>query len=333
MRNVSKYYMEYYGKKINIIDDSVYNCNYNIEDHISDKLKLTFNFDTECKNKQELPIFKKTILVLSGGGIKGICHIGALQAICDKSMLNQITTFAGSSVGALIATLLVIGYEPHDLYDFITLFDINKLKSFNLGSSITDLVNNYGIDHGTNIEIVITKMFNLKNIKSNVTFHELHKLTNKTLYITSSCINTKEICYYSHIQTPDMTVITALRMSISIPILFTPVKFNGNLYIDGGCIDNFPIKLFDNVLDNVIGIYLGETYETQLISNIEDFVLNTIMCLFEGTNKNTIRGYEKYSVIIKTNCVNALNFSIDNNVKEQLYKIGYDVTNQYLDSF
>ena len=51
----------------------------------------------------------KTKLILSGGGIKGIAHIGALSVYDERNMLNSIDTYCGSSIGALICSLLVAG--------------------------------------------------------------------------------------------------------------------------------------------------------------------------------------------------------------------------------
>ena len=74
-------------------------------------------------------------------------------------------------------------------------------------------------------------------------------MTNIKLIITSVCLNDKQVYYLSHTSFPDMPVILGVRMTTSFPFWFVPVKYNGKFFVDGGCIDNYPIQLFSNNLD------------------------------------------------------------------------------------
>lgn len=263
---------------------------------------------------------KKTILVLSGGGIKGISHIGALQGLEEKKYLSDINTIAGTSVGALIGTLLVVGYTPKDIYDFIMMFDISKMGDL----KIENFLNKFGFDDGEKIVIIIKKMFINKGYSENITFKELYDKTNKKLIMTATCINNKKIYYYSTDTYPEMNVIKALRMSISIPIYFTPVEYDNQMYVDGGCIDNYPIELFTDKLDQVIGIYVNDTKECiEKINNLEDTLLNTFKSMMEGISLRLLKGYEKYSIIINLSNISFMNLKLNKQQKQELYNIGY----------
>jgi NTE family protein len=86
-----------------------------------------------------------------------------------------------------------------------------------------------------------------------------------------------------------MHVLTGLRMTISVPFMFTPVKYESKFYVDGGIMNNYPINLFYNNLENVIGVYLSESREIGVnINNIEAFITNMIECIFEGMSKVSI---------------------------------------------
>ena len=236
---------------------------------------------------------KKTILVLSGGGVKGISHLGAIQALHEQGILKNIKTYAGTSIGAFIAVLLVIGYSPNTLFQFIMELKFDKLKNINFQI----FSKSYGLDEGNKLELVLGKLFMGKNINPNITLSELHAITNKTVIITAVCINDKKTYYYSHETAPNMSVIMAIKMSMAIPIYFVPVKYNGKLFIDGGCVDNYPIKIFEDKLDEVIGLYLTEFRDDiDTINNIEDYMLHMIECFFEGITYNSLKGYEKYSI-------------------------------------
>ena len=269
----------------------------------------------------------KTKLVLSGGGIKGIAHIGALQALQDYGCLDNIDTIAGSSVGALIGTLLTIGYTPKDIYDFIMIFDMSKMG----GLKIENLLEKFGLDDGSRIIIIIIKMFNNKGFSEDITFKELYDKIKKKLIMTATCINNKKAYYYSVDTFPDMKVIKALRMSISVPIYFTPVPHEGYLFIDGGCIDNYPIQLFQDKLDEVIGIYLSDVNENvENINNIEDILINIFQSMLEGITCNSLKGYEKYSIKLNLSRISLMDLNLNKQKKKELFDIGY---NAFLNKF
>jgi NTE family protein len=268
----------------------------------------------------------KNTLVLSSGGLKGISQIGALKYLHEKNILQNITTYAGTSVGGIICVLLIIGFTIDELYDFIMLFDMSKIKSV----SIDNLYNNFGLDNGEKLLIVLKKMFEIKHINTNITFEELFHKTKKKLILTGVCLNDKKIEYFSYETHPKMQIILALRISSSIPLYFVPVHFNNKLYIDGACIDKYPIRLFDHNIDNVIGIYLHEIKNNhQEINNHEDFFMCTIQCLLEGVSKNSIIGYEKYTINITTPSINIFNFVLTSQLKQNLFIIGYQAAQTY----
>lgn len=284
-----------------------------INTQIDNELSIILGKDMRSKMKR--------ILVLSGGGVKGIAHLGALKALEVLGILKNIHTFTGTSVGALISVLIAIGYSPDELYNFITVFDIKKMKSMNPDS----ILQTYGLDDGQNILFVLEKLFAAKGIESNITFGQLFKLTKKTVITCASCVNDKTAYYFSHKTNPDMSVLTAVRMSIAIPIYFTPVIYEDKMFIDGGCIDNYPIQLFADDIDSVIGIYLTSVRETTKdVQNIESFLMNLVQCLFEGVTCNSLKGFEKQSIKISLHQNGPMELDLSNEKKKELFSTGYN---------
>ena len=270
---------------------------------------------------------EKTTLILSGGGIKGIAHIGALKALEEKNILKNIKNFAGTSIGGMIATLSVIGYTPDEMYSFIELFDTRKMRSINPNG----FFDKFGLDEGIKFTIILEKLFEAKNIPLTTTFKQLFQMTNIKLIITSVCLNDKQVYYLSHTSFPDMPVILGVRMTTSFPFWFVPVKYNGKFFVDGGCIDNYPIQLFSNNLDSVIGIYLSEDKEIiKTIDNTEDFIFSLLKCLLEGVSCNSVKGFEKMTIIISLTGISIMNLDINNKVKRKLFDGGYVTVMNYL---
>jgi len=277
------------------------------------------------KNSTNIPIYKsnkndKNILVLSGGGIKGIAYIGALQALKDLKYLENIKIFAAASVGALIVSIYILGYEPKEMYEFIKQFDLSKMKSID----ITNVLNYYGLDTGSNIEYVIKRLIRAKNYSEDITLRELFDHTNKKMIFTTVCVNNAQLCYLSHDTHPFLPLYKAIRMSMSIPIYYTPVKYDNKLYIDGGCIDNYPIHLFNNRLEKVIGIYLVDRLdEIENIKNIETYILRMVQCLMKGATFNSKKGYDKWTIDIHLESLNLVDYGISLQKKRDMYDIGY----------
>lgn len=272
---------------------------------------------TDIKNK-------KNTLVLSGGGIKGICFIGALQALQELNILNNIKIFAGTSVGSIVCFLIIIGYTPEELYEFIKIFDFSKVNIMNFEI----LINEFGLNDGLQIIRILSSFLTKKKYNINVTLKELYDITQKEFIITTTNINKKCCEYLSYKTYPDLCVLQAIKMSISMPIIFTPVKFNNNMYVDGGCTDDLPMEIFEDQ-SKVLGLYLDEKVGDNLnINSFEAYGLNIIKSMITKRNIN-----KENTVIIYTQNIKTVSFDININKKEEMYKTGYDSTNNFFKPF
>ncbi len=266
---------------------------------------------------------KKDILILSGGAIRGLAQMGALYCLEKKNMLQDIKTFACTSVGSVIGLLTVIGYKPLELYKFMKLLEMEKIKKMDP----FNVISKFGFDDGNRFMLVVEKLLTAKNMSKDITFKELYRKTHLNYIVTGSCINSKTVYYFSHVNYPNMKVLEAVRISIAVPILFTPHKFESKLFIDGGVIDNYPIHLFEKELHKVIGIYVTDYRKyIENIDNIEDYLKDAVQCLGEGIACICIRGYEKQTIFIKCK-------SAGETIEQfaQMFEDGYDAANKFLE--
>jgi predicted acylesterase/phospholipase RssA len=85
-----------------------------------------------------------------------------------------------------------------------------------------------------------------KTQQRNITLKQLEHLTGKQVFMTALCLEDNR-CHYITAQThPNLSVATAVRMSMSVPFFFTPVKLDGKHFVDGGVTHNYPIQLWDD---------------------------------------------------------------------------------------
>ena len=285
--------------------------------------------NTILKKNKEIP-YNKKVLVLSGGGTKGLIYIGVFKALEELKILENIHTFSTSSVGALMCSLFLIGYTVKEMEDFIYLFDLKKLTCIESLNDISpnNLFLNMGLDDGENIHKIFNKLLKAKGLKENITLLELYQINKKKFITTSVCLNTRSIEYISHETYPNLRVSDAIRMTSSVPLYYTPVIYNDKYYVDGGCIDNYPICEFKENIEEVIGIYLNSDFEFCNIKNFKEYFMCVLQTLSDGYVYNSIRGFDKYTIIIKTK-INFLQFELSKEEKNELINLGYEKTIDY----
>ena len=297
------------------------------------KKNIISNNITSQENTQNIQTSanKKKILVISGGGIKGLAGLGAVACLIDNNIIDKPEIYAGSSVGAMLCFALNIGYNPTDIFNILELIDFAQLVKY---VEPEDLLMEpcFGLSSPEPILQSLYSFMKKKNIAPNITFSELYAQTNSKLIITGTCINDTSIRYFSVDTYPNMPILKAIRITISIPFIFRPYLFENKLWVDGGCMNNFPIELFDpDRLSDVIGIYLDDHYETlEQIDEVQDYFYRIFKCIFRGLNISKIQIYKKYIIDIITKGSNGTNWNITPQEKKEMYIDGYEHANEYI---
>ena len=268
-------------------------------------------------------------IVFSGGSFNGISYIGCLRALEELNILADITTFVGSSSGAIVATLSCIGYTSDELYQLIKSIDFDKAKDIN-EDTILNFGNTYGLDSGNKIKDILELCIYKKVLKSKITFLELYTLTAKHLIITGTCLNKQNSATFDYKNTPDMHVCDALRISISIPFIFNKCEYNGHTYVDGGLVNNYPITLVENT-NNTIGFCIKGLRDFEKIDSLQKYATSLIYSVI--TKLEDLQTVEYRDKTVYINCPKILNmFDISLQDKIDLYKLGYDKTIDYFNN-
>ena len=208
-------------------------------------------------------------LVCCGGGAKSIACIGALKILEKKGVLNNIIRYAGTSAGAILCVLLNIGFTPDEIENSIFSQNSSTVRD-PLYKIPYNLMFNYGLYSGNKIIKYINSLFIQKGFDPNITFNQLYIKTNKIIVLTGTSISIRDTFYFNNFTSPDMKVIDALRISMSIPFYFTSVKYTIenkiHTFVDGGLLNNFPMYYFK--ICDLQGKYIY-TYEELSISKME----------------------------------------------------------------
>lgn len=221
---------------------------------------------------------KKIALVLSGGGARGLAHIGAIETL--ESHGYEITSIAGCSMGALIGGMYAAGKLP-EVKDWVLALDRRKVLSLvDFSLSLTHLVKGDRV------------MEALKEIVPDVNIEDLPI---PYTAVATDWNSGKEVVF------DHGSLYDAIRASISIPLFLNPVRREDMLLVDGGLVNSLPLnRVVRHSGDLLFGINVStHDYQDELLmqqfverkllsKSMPAAVMNRIMKHFEGININYV---------------------------------------------
>lgn len=272
-------------------------------------------------------------LVMSGGGMKGISFVSALETL--RIDMTSIRSISGTSIGSIIGLLLIVGYTPAELTDVLKNTDFKCLHDI----SYKHFMKDYGLDTGKNlmlwiIRLIEPKMNGITYDYRQVTFEQLYALSGKQFNVTGVKLNTHTLVYFNHKNSPDVRVLDAIRISVSFPFIFTKCAYKGDVYTDGGVLDNFPIDAVD-APGNILGLRITPDsidFEPLDVS-LDIYTTEIINCLLIQIYKleKLKRVAECVSVIdINTSVSVCVDHSITDETVEILLQDGVKAVNRFL---
>lgn len=187
-------------------------------------------------------------LVFEGGGVKGIAYVGAMEVLQKEGILPNIKRVGGTSAGAINAVLFAAGYSGDETYNILKNLNFNDFKDDSWGvlRDMERLREEYGWYKGDYFREWIGKLLKTKIGSADATFKAIKDQTGNDLYVYATNISTHFGEVYSIEHTPRMRVADAVRRSMSIPLFFRAIRDDRNdVFVDGGVLNNYPVKLFD----------------------------------------------------------------------------------------
>ncbi len=206
---------------------------------------------------------KKVGVVLSGGGAKGMAHIGALKVIEEAGI--PIDYVVGTSMGSIIGGLYSIGYTPEQMDSMVRRQDWSFLLSDKIPRSEQNMAEReasekyvFSLPFGKNAKTQavggLIKGQNLANLFSELTvgYHDsidFNKLPIPFACVSENIVNGNEVNFHKGV------LATAMRASMAIPGVFTPVRLDSMVLVDGGVVNNYPVNVARAMgADIIIGV-------------------------------------------------------------------------------
>ncbi|HEX3472142.1 MAG TPA: patatin-like phospholipase family protein, partial [Silvibacterium sp.] len=268
-------------------------------------------------------------LVLEGGGALGLAHIGVITWLEEHHI--PVSYVAGTSMGGLVGGVYATGRSPAEVKDVVETIDWDEVLrgqtpfnnlTFRRKEDARDIPASlqFGLRKGLQLPSGFNSGQQVSMILDNVAlpYSEIHSFND--LPIPFACVATDLVsgkAYVFH----DGSLSLALRATMSLPGLFTPVRSDDHLFVDGGLLDNLPIGAAKDMgADVVLGVHL-ETAPLSPEATLSSFgVLGRSISVMIAANQ--LRSMEQADLLLT---VPLHDFStMDYNKDEAIIKAGYD---------
>lgn len=247
---------------------------------------------------------KKVGVVLSGGGAKGVAHIGALKVIKEAGI--PIDYIVGTSMGSIIGGLYSIGYTPQQLDSMVrkqdwTFLLSDRVKRSSMSLNERERSEKYvlSLPFTKSPKDVISGGFikgqNLANLFSDLTVGYHDSVDFNKLPIPFACVS-EDVVDGSEIVFHDGVLSTAMRASMAIPGVFTPVRLDSMVLIDGGLKNNYPVDVAKAMgAEIIIGVDVqNDLKKAGQLSSASDILMQIVGLTSQDNYKKNVAMTDTY---------------------------------------
>lgn len=279
-------------------------------------------------------------LVLSGGGAKGIAHVGVIKALEDNNI--PIDYITGTSMGAIVGGLYACGYTPEEMMELLCSEYFGYMSSGKIDPAYTYYFTSpdpspqlISFPLGGNNTVKAKQAFNPQSLISPTPmafgFMEIFgaytaqcKGNFDNLFVPFRCVSsdmtTRRAHVFSEGYLPD-----AIRASMSFPLVFQALKIDNNIFYDGGIFDNFPVNVMRTEFDP--SIMLGFDVSASSPGPPNSFMDQLEMLVMQPQTYD-LPAEEGIKVRINLNDYGLLDWG----AAQAIYQRGYDATMHMMDS-
>lgn len=248
--------------------------------------------------------------IFQGGGVKGIAHLGAVKALEERGFRAVKT--AGSSVGAIMASLLSVGYTAEELTPVIMQMSLPSLKVKSDKKKVLRFFTEKGMYKTEPLESYLEQLYLAKGKK---TYRDLKwgntynlKVVTTDILKRQSVIIPDDLKKYQ-IDPDSFSIAKSVVMSATYPMFYKPLKLGKAIMMDGAIYNNFPKDVYPNEQLPIIGFTFVKEAGISTFANNE------------------------YMIEIALPKVSTMNYKISQKTKEELYLAGYAAGQKFLHAF
>jgi NTE family protein len=245
-------------------------------------------------------------LTMSGGGVRGLAHVGVIRALEERDM--EPTVLSGASAGSLVGALYAQGYTPDEICEF---FDTTEI--FRWG-------------HYTWLKPGLIDTDKFHDIFKKKLPEDSFESLKKELYIVATDIVNGQPKIFTEGQ-----LIKPILASAAFPVVLSPVEIDGTLYADGGIVNNFPVELIRDKCETLVGVYVNHP------KKLEAKDLDSTLEILERAYKlniahQSLKKLDTVDIAITPKELSDYN-TFDTRYLKKIHDIGYEAACKILDEY
>lgn len=236
-------------------------------------------------------------IALGGGGARGFAHLGVLQALREKGIEPDV--ISGVSAGAIAGVLIASGKTPEEAFEVIKdykFYDFTKIRLPKSGLLSLDKLR-------TTIEKEV-KVQRIEDLKIPVVLAVTNVLTGQAEYLREGEIG------------------KAVQASASIPVLFSPVEIEDQLYVDGGLLDNLPYKPLLESCKKLISVSISPVQELKELDGLISIAARTFQLSVSAERESA---EEECDIFIEPPRLSEFDL-LDTSSADEIFNVGYEYT-------
>ncbi len=238
-------------------------------------------------------------LVMSGGGARGVAHIGVIKALGEFGI--EVDIVAGTSSGSIVGALYAYGYKPQDILQIV--LRTSFFKSIRPAWAWTGLL----------------RLDGLKEVLLEAMPENDFSVLKRPLTVAATEIIKGETHYFSK-----GPLIPPVLASCCVPAVFDPIVFEGGTYVDGGLMDNLPAKAIRKQCDRLIGSHCNPVTEGVDLKNMKVVIERSLLLAING---NTRTSKELCDIVIEPPGLDKYS-GFDLAKAEEIFEIAYSYTKE-----
>ena len=241
--------------------------------------------------------------VLSGGGARGVAHLGVIKALEEVGV--KPSGISGTSAGAIVGAMYASGYSPDDILKIII-----KAKFF---TSLRPALSFSGL----------LKMESLAKVFSEYLEDDFASLK-IPLTVAATDLQKGETHFFS-----EGPLIKPLLAACCIPVVFKPVEFNKTQYVDGGILNNLPVEPLLDDYDKIVGVHTNPIHSTFEGTNAKAIIERSLLMAVSG---NIAQRAHKCDVFIEPDGLGVFS-GMDLTKAQEIFDLAYTYTKENIDNF
>lgn len=233
-------------------------------------------------------------VALGGGGAKGFAHLGVLKALTEQGIKPEV--ISGTSAGSIVGAFVAAGMRPEEILELVKKHRFIDFAKMTLPGS--------GFFTLDNFEKLMERLLPARE------FSDL-KLP---FWVSATNLYTGKVEYIN-----EGPLIAAVKASCAIPVLFSPVRLGGQIYVDGGVLDNLPYAPLVERCDCVIAVNVNSESEVKRLGSLKGAVLRVFEIV---ANRDRDIAKQNCSLLIEPSGLARFKI-LETRHADELFEIGY----------